>query len=565
LKKKFGTTCHYEMISPDVLHQVISPDRIKHEGPAQIRTFARLTKVVDRWGNELRYSYSSADSLIPSKIEDLKRPGHAVSIQHDGARVQKVRAPNGEITEYVYTDSVALGLTNYSTRGDRITGAPPSSTRLLTQVKKGSSTVSYSYTDAYEQEFLPRKPEDPQLVTNHYYLELASITDERGGTYSFNHDLNTRFYYFDGKVDRRQYGLPMILTGVTSPPIARADTGVFESGTLTITTGRSIPEGQYTTPPFDTAFAWSHGNEARTYKYSFSGPVQLKPIPPTGYSYTGNPNSITVAFAKMVITAPDQIAVKSPAAPLVETYEFNTTTNMALSSVTDRNKGKTTFEYGTDGFDDPIKETNAAGNSKTFTYDPATRILTSTTDARGVQTLFTLDTPDKPGLGRRTNETLNDPTKLIPGGHAKSWTFDNTFPGFITSETVDEGIARTSSNPTTNYPAIKKTISYANSNTGLGWWRKITETIDGTIPPMTTTTITDFSGNKRSVTDGRGLTTAFDYDERGRLVRVTHPDNSFRVLDYDAHGNLVVEVDEEGVYRFHEYDAWNRRIKSTLD
>jgi RHS repeat-associated protein len=550
LKKKFGTTCHYEMISPSSLYQVLSPDRIKHEGQAQVRTFARLTKVVDRWGNELHYSYPTNVSLIPSKIFDPIREGHAICIKQDGGRVQQVRAPNGEITEYDYTDSRTLGLTEYGMSG----------TQLLTQVTKGASQVGYSYGDYQEQESLPPVPDEPPSVTQHHHLELAGITDERGGTYSFHYLPNNRFYFFDGKVRRRQYGLPMILNSVVSPPVQRADSPyALQTGTLNIITTRSIDaatgSATFTTPAFYTTFAWTHGIETRTYRYNFTLPKEIRPLKPATFAFPSNPNSVTFAFAGMSITAPDA---------KVETYVFNTATNMALSSAIDRNGGKTTFEYGTDGFDDPIKErawiSTTVSYDKLFTYHAATRILGSSTNPRGVKTLYSIDS-----LGRRLTETVKHPTNAIPGGHAKTWTFDDTFPGFMTSETSDEVTARTTGNPTTNYPAITKTMAYADPTTGLGWWRKITETISATSPLMKTTTITDFSGNKRSVTDGRGLTTRFDYDERGRLIRVTHPDSSFKVLDYDAHGNLVIEVDEESVYRFHEYDAWNRRIKSTLD
>lgn len=541
LRKKFGTTCYYEMISPTGLHQVTSPDRIKHEGEARILTFARLIRVEDRYGNQLDYTYPDDLTLIPSKISDPARAGHVISIQQDLGRVVKVRGPVGEVTEYLYTAShdPALGLTSYSR-------APASPTLLLTGVRKGRSLVNYAYHDSAETEI---DPSDSTRITKHTSLELAAITNELGAVFRFEHRPNTAVDYFDGESARRQYGLPMLLVSVTPPALSPG----VSSGRLEIATTRRIGwSGDYLAPDFYTAFTWRDGAEARTYRYDFS---VARKIQITAHGL--QPDCVSFVFTKMALKAPDNG---------VETYEFDVTRSCALAKVTDRSGFVTSFTYGADGFDDPLAEINPTGTSKSFTYHSGTRVLSSTTDLRGIKTAYAVD-----ALGRRTSETIKHPAGTVPGGSSKTWTYDTAFKGFVTSETWDTAVPRTAADPTTAlFPAIKTIFNYAPQSSGLGWWRTLTETIEGTAladgsGKVTTTTICDFSGNKRSVTDGRGLTTKFDYDERGRLIKATHPDGTFKVLDYDARGNVVLEVDETGVYRFHEYDTWNRRIRSTVD
>lgn len=555
LVKKFGTTCHYETVLASGLRQVTSPDRIEYEGDAQIVTYARLKKVVDRWGNELHYTYPTTTALIPSRIHDPKREGHEIRIEQALDRVVKIQSPGGETTQYFY----ASGPDRYA------------STPLLTRVVKGADTVNYGYEVQQEQEAVPAEKDGQPYIkyTDHAYLALGLIEDERGNTYSFSHQLNKAFNFFDGKITRRQYGLPMTLRSVITPQVPNPSSpGQQISGTLIITTTRQIDvstAGAYACPPFKSTFNWSMGNEQRTCQYDFSQPQTILPEGVSGA--TSNPDSLTFAFAKMAITAPDQIAGEpDPSKRLVETYEFDTASSMALIKTTDRNGGVVSFAYGdtipggTSKYDDPTTETNAVG-TKTMGYHAGTRILASMINALGVKTEYGIDT-----LGRRLSEKVWHPSGTLIGGYAKSWTFDTLLPGFITSETWDTSTPRAVSDITnTWFPQIKKTFAYADAATGLGWWRKITETALNTTPLMASTVITDFDGRKRSITDGRGLTTTFEYDGHGRLARVKYADGTFKFMDYDAHGNLILEVDELGVHRFHEYDSWNRRTKTTLD
>lgn len=57
------------------------------------------------------------------------------------------------------------------------------------------------------------------------------------------------------------------------------------------------------------------------------------------------------------------------------------------------------------------------------------------------------------------------------------------------------------------------------------------------------------------MTDALGRTTAFGYDQAGRLTTTTHPDGSVSRTEYDALGNRTAMVDALGRRRTYEYDA----------
>lgn len=66
-----------------------------------------------------------------------------------------------------------------------------------------------------------------------------------------------------------------------------------------------------------------------------------------------------------------------------------------------------------------------------------------------------------------------------------------------------------------------------------------------------------------SETNERGVTTAYDYDERYLRTRRVNGLNDAYVWQYDANGNLTSEIDEEGRTTRYEYDRQNRRTAMT--
>jgi YD repeat-containing protein len=210
----------------------------------------------------------------------------------------------------------------------------------------------------------------------------------------------------------------------------------------------------------------------------------------------------------------------------------------------------TTFTYDAAAIDDPIRETDALGNFKDFTYDPATRVMASMTDQTGVKTEYSI----QPGTGLKLAETVRGAGGVVERQSSFEYSHP-VFKGFMTKSTVDASTSDTA-------PPTVTTYALGSGDTG---WLQVTETVQTAAGPASTVTMKNLAGGKSSVMDPRGKLTLFSYDAHHRLTRVTHPDNSHKDLAYDAHGNLVSETNENGVSTFHEYDLMNRRVKTTLD
>jgi YD repeat-containing protein len=187
---------------------------------------------------------------------------------------------------------------------------------------------------------------------------------------------------------------------------------------------------------------------------------------------------------------------------------------------------------------------------KRFTYDPATRVMTSMTDQTGVKTEYSI----QPGTGLKLAETVRGAGGVVERQSSFEYSHP-VFNGFLTKSTVDASTSDTA-------PPTVTTYALGSGDTG---WLQVTETVQTAAGPASTVTMKNLAGGKSSVMDPRGKLTLFSYDAHHRLTHVTHPDNSHKNLAYDAHGNLVSETNENGVSTFHEYDLMNRRVKTTLD
>jgi len=67
-----------------------------------------------------------------------------------------------------------------------------------------------------------------------------------------------------------------------------------------------------------------------------------------------------------------------------------------------------------------------------------------------------------------------------------------------------------------------------------------------------------------SETDLEGSTTKFEYDEMGRLIKVTDALGNSTTYEYDAFGNMISETDANGNTTTFEYDKLGRKIKRIL-
>lgn len=515
-RKKYGTVCTYAMT---MLFQGFANDRLEPGHTFTDYSYARLTKVEDRWGNELQYTYPSDTTLIPNKIHDPDRPNQVVTITQNDGVVAAVRGPSGETIEY-----------NYSTQnsGDDLV-------QYLSSVERGGHTVSYQYETEIEPipgvDLDADGPPDPQ----HRHFSLTRITDERGGEYKFEYEFNHGNKYVevsgDGFATRSQLGMPRLVKKVTLPNNAVTTFG----GTRQLVCQSDATLGAVS---MQTQVSGPCG----TYTYTFTQPDVFVPL---AHDPQRTPDlfsrHVTVFFSRMEIDTPEGD----------EVYHFDFDHGMALASATDLSGNTTTFHYGTVGanglgWDDPIQQVNALGKSRYFTYDNDTRVMKSMTDERGTLTSYTIQA----GTGLRTKETISK-----GGSTLRVTDFDygaGGFAGFLAKTTVQSTTA-------TGGDLVTEYTPDAN-----GRVQKEAVTAGGGIELVTSYTYTG-NGSKKTVTNPRGHTTTFTYHPQSlRLTGVENPDSTTRTLGYDAHGNLTSEVNERGVTSTHEYDSLNRRKKSTV-
>ena len=515
-RKKFGTTCFYEITN---IVQVYNADRVSPKpGTYPIYRYMRLYQVVDRYGNELDYSYPDSEStgkitLIPSKISDPARLGHQVQIQQGNGVVTQVTAPNGDIITYGYNNATSDG-------SGYVLG--------LATVTKGSgselSTVSYGYSVDTERDPTPSSQETT-AGTIHYFVHMGvnQITDELQGKYQFDLTLNDDSTYEslssqNGSQIRKQFSVPRYVSKVTLPDQSQtvlSGSCVMDpltGGTATTTTSSSA--GQ---------FRWDFGY----------GGIWRQILPDPSPDPNNISSNSTIIFSVLTRTGPLG----------KETYQFEAggTSCNGLVSTTDVSGNTTTF-VNDGNWDDPITQTNAMGKTRHFTYDANTRVMTSLTDERGVQTVWVVDT-----LGRRKSEVISGPGG---GGTQTTFEYDQRFLGFLTSKVVTGGF-----NPgtiTTNY--TRDAVGRVAQETTISQYWNVTvgHNYDG-------------NGNKTAVFDGNGNKTTFAYDSHNRLSLTTYPDTLTKQYFYDAHGNKKKEIDDLGNITTYGYDALNRLQSTEVD
>ena len=72
-------------------------------------------------------------------------------------------------------------------------------------------------------------------------------------------------------------------------------------------------------------------------------------------------------------------------------------------------------------------------------------------------------------------------------------------------------------------------------------------------------------GDKISIKDANGFTTDFHYDEKGQLIRIDAPEQSFKEYHFDEAGHLIWQQNAEGQVTEYCYDAANHLLSKIED
>ncbi|PTY03492.1 hypothetical protein DB346_06340 [Verrucomicrobia bacterium LW23] len=552
-KRKYGATLTYELTP---LNLSVQNDRLKGSDYRTVHKYARLIQATDRIGNVLQYEFDNTTNLVPKTIRMLGQEDAVISIQQNNeGLITAIWDAKGNKTSFGYTTNT------YSLNN--------SANMLASVTAPDGAITQYTYDVVLEPDRTPRTAEDPGSPT--WHADLASIRDPLLRTYTFCYDKldgtgpafdYSRKNFMHSDIYSGYYpqsGMPRNVTKITMPDgsfssfsnesdvrIVFGPQGVQLGGQKrAVVTDASGFQRQYRfedvaiidLPKFKNLAAFTHRNDARLICYKTM--VVDHGIPNTA-SYKGS-----------------------------ETFKFNIGAAMALKEITDFSGNTTTFAHAdawaadvdyravmtnvaVNGYyGDPTSQTNALGDTKTFTYFGESRIMSSVTDEEGRRTEYVVD-----ALGRRTKESVFAAGASAPMQVTEMEYGSGAFPGVVTKSTR-KALAG-AGDPAWVGDLVTQFVLDANG-------RVAQEIVDPAGLALTTSHTYDANGATLSTTDPRGNTTWFRYDARNRLVEVTFADGATKSQVYDARGNKVTEINENGIATLFEYDQLNRPTRQVRD
>lgn len=179
-----------------------------------------------------------------------------------------------------------------------------------------------------------------------------------------------------------------------------------------------------------------------------------------------------------------------------------------------------------------LTQTDSLGNTKSFTYNVAGFELTRTDERNNTITT--------------TRDNVNRPLRVdYPDGTYEAWSY-NTQGQKLTHRARNGG-----------------TDSFAYYN-GIEPGGQLSDLKTSTDALGNITTFTyAASGLRSTVKDPANHIISYDYDWRGNLVKITHPDGTSTRNEYDAFSNRTLYIDELGHAWTYTYDEFNHMASST--
>jgi len=585
--RKYGATLTYQTTT---LTQSVTNDRVLSSPYSTTYQYARLIQAVDRVGNTVSYQFIGASNLIPKTISVARASSSGgsgqssivLSIQQSvldqTPSSQALKHPQNLITAIwdANGNKTTFGYTPFNQATNTPTGTGDDWAYVLTSVTTPDQAVTrYGYSTESDPDTTPHASTDPG--STYWYVDLASIEDPLGNTYGFTYLLDRSKYnqMYNSQLNWHgpylQSGCPRNIHTVTMPDntvahdgmAAHPDIACFVNNSYVIV--QPAPPGQIgfvvPTPKCYRQSVVTDSNHT-VRKYTFGNPtvVSLPSFPQPANNVT---ESKIVAWQSLTI---DYGSLGT------ENFQFDINAAMALSQITDLSGNPTTFNHETlankwitpasalyasrlltgvtlNGYyDDPVSQTDALGHPKTFTYDPATRIMTDVVDENGNHTHYCIDS-----LGRRTTEEISDHNATLV--QKTDFAYGNSaYPGFMTLKTISalDHVGNWEQDFVTQY------VPDGNG-------RVAQEIVDPSGLNLVTKYTYDANGNKLTTTDPKGNTTWFSYDSRNRLVTVTNADGSQKQMIYDLRGNKRVDYDENGFATLYDYDSLNRLTRQIRD
>ena len=222
--------------------------------------------------------------------------------------------------------------------------------------------------------------------------------------------------------------------------------------------------------------------------------------------------------------------------------------------LTSRNVGGETTIYDYDFAGQLTKVTLPDSSYIQYTYDAAHR-LTQINDNLGNKIIYTLD-----NMGNRTQEDVRDPSNVLARTRTRVYSALNRLSQDIGGTTPLTQITQYTYDNQGNLKTITDPLTHVTTNNYDALNR-----LEQVIAPGTTTTTYGFNALDQlvSVTDPRSNATTYTIDALDNLKTQVSPDTGTTVDTYDAAGNLLTSTDAKSQITTYTYDALNRVTRIT--
>ncbi|MEU1107273.1 DUF6531 domain-containing protein [Streptomyces tibetensis] len=505
----------------------------------------QLTAVKDRTGRGLSLTYTGGK---PTTITDAV--GRAAKLAYTGDRLDTVTLADGRVVDYSYTGDRLTSVTaldgktetyGYDASG-RVNKVTDARTKQITFNTYDTQGRVASQTDALGRD-------TKFTYSKNGVFDQVDVTAPDGGVWTDVYYKNVLFTQIDPLNNKSYYRYDKFFnrTSVIDAEVRRTEWEFDSQGRLKRRSNASSDE-EWTYDAKGNVATYTDG-ESNDYAFGYNTANQVSTVKdPLGKTTTYGYNATTGLLE--TVTSPRGKTTK---------YGYDGDGN--LTSVTTPKGNKTTYTYFPSGqvktVVDPRGNVTGADPAKyttSYTYDPADRVKT-VTDARGNVTSYDYDEVGNlltvtDAAKRVTAYSYNDAGRLktITDPALKQTVLDYDPAGRLSKETNRRGA----------------TVTYAYDKAG-NQIQVVTArgNATGADAKLYTWKIGyDKVGNRKTVTDPLGKTTAFTWDADNRPLSVTDPLSHTRSVTYDDNGSVVKTTDGLGHGMTLDYDD-NNRLKSS--
>ncbi|MFF4349981.1 DUF6531 domain-containing protein [Streptomyces sp. NPDC001530] len=505
----------------------------------------QLTALKDRTGRGLTLTYTGSQL---TQITDAA--GRSATLAYTGALLDKVTLADGRVVDYGHTGDQLTSVTaldgktetyGYDTSGhlNKVTNARNKQVtfnvydtqgRVTSQTDSLSHKTSFVYSKNGVFDQVDVTAPDQGVWTDVYYKNVLFTQLD---------PLNNKSYYrYDKFFDR---------TSAVDAEIRETQWTFDSSGRMT---GRSNSAS-------DESWTYDSNGNVATYE---DGEYNK-----TIYGYN---------------TANQLTTIKDPLGKTT-TYGYNATTGLLETATTARGK-QTKYGYDSDG--NLASVTTPKGNKTTYTYFPSGQVKTvvdprgnvSGADPAKYTTAYTYDDADRvktvtDARGNATaygyDEVGNLKTVTDARQRTTSYDYDDanhlstiTDPALKQTVLGYDPVGRLKKE--TNRQGAVVTYQYDKAGNQIQVVSARGNATGADAKQYTWTTGYDKVGNRKTVTDPLGKTTAFSWDADNRPVSVTDPLSHTRSVTYDDNGSIVKTTDGLGHGMTLTYDDDNRLATS---